>query len=212
MQKENTIEKKGKILNLDLDTKKEIAKIGMTASLGIVTASSFYLKNRFMKNLHIGSGVALIGFSFWHHMLYQPNEKKSNLQVQLQKSSSEETLPSAISIGSIYTEVKIRGKLTKEDVKNFELKLELLLKNHNVESINTLIDIKEVTDIEFLAIWNDFIFLLKHYKIIDKVAVVGKKPLKNLSVKITNKLVPASMQYFATCKDAKSWLLEDSSF
>lgn len=212
MQKENTIEKKGKILNLDLDTKKEIAKIGMTASLGIVTASSFYLKNRFMKNLHIGSGVALIGFSFWHHMLYQPNEKKSNLQVQLQKSSSEETPPSAISIESIYTEVKIRGKLTKEDVKNFELKLELLLKNHNVESINTLIDIKEVTDIEFLAIWNDFIFLLKHYKIIDKVAVVGKKPLKNLSVKITNRLVPASMQYFATCKDAKSWLLEDSSF
>ncbi len=62
---------------IDLDTKKEIAKIGMTASMGITVATSFYMKTRLMKNLHIGAGVALVGFSFWHHMLYQP-EKKNN--------------------------------------------------------------------------------------------------------------------------------------
>lgn len=78
MQKENLIEKKEKNPSLDLDTKKEIAKIGMTASLGVVTVTSFYMKTRLIKNLHIGAGVALIGFSFWHHMLYQPkSEKKS---------------------------------------------------------------------------------------------------------------------------------------
>ena len=81
MQKENLTEKKEKILNLDLDTKKEIAKIGMTASLGIVTATSFYMKNDFMKNLHIGSGVALIGFSFWHHMLYQPDKREKSEKI-----------------------------------------------------------------------------------------------------------------------------------
>ena len=48
----------------------------MTASMGITVATSFYMKNRTMKNLHIGAGVALVGFSFWHHMLYQPDKKE----------------------------------------------------------------------------------------------------------------------------------------
>lgn len=85
MQNENLIKneqkKAQKISNIaviDLDTKKEIAKIGMTASMGITVATSFYMKNKFMKNLHIGAGVALVGFSFWHHMLYQPEKKVKN--------------------------------------------------------------------------------------------------------------------------------------
>lgn len=85
MQNENLIkneqEKTTKRINFpsfDLDTKKEIAKIGMTASMGITVATSFYMKNRTMKNLHIGAGVALVGFSFWHHMLYQPEKKEKN--------------------------------------------------------------------------------------------------------------------------------------
>jgi hypothetical protein len=60
---------------VDLDTQKEIAKIGMTATMGITVATSFYMKNKFMKNLHIGAGVALVGFSFWHHMLYEPKKR-----------------------------------------------------------------------------------------------------------------------------------------
>lgn len=209
MQNENLIKKETKGLNIsfDLDTKKEIAKIGMTASLGIVTATSFYMKNNFMKNLHIGSGVALIGFSFWHHMLYQPDKKDQNkpLKITVKEKTDEQ---SAISINSIYTEVQINGKLTSEDVKDFKEKLELLLEKNKVKSINTLVDIRDVVDIEFLAIWNDFIFLLKHYSIIDKVAVIGKKPLKSISAKITNKLVPSSVQYFDNKEDAKKWILE----
>jgi hypothetical protein len=89
MQNENLIENEkeeiqsnkagGIFSNIDLDTQKEIAKIGMTASMGITVATSFYMKNKFMKNLHIGAGVALVGFSFWHHMLYFCN--KCNLNI-----------------------------------------------------------------------------------------------------------------------------------
>ena len=61
---------------IDLDTKKEIAKIGMTASMGITVATSFNMKGKVMKNLHIGAGVALVGFSLWHHLLYQPDKKE----------------------------------------------------------------------------------------------------------------------------------------
>ncbi len=59
---------------LDLETKKEIAKIGMTASLGVTVLSAMYLKNRTMRQVHTGAGLALAGFCLWHHFLYQPTK------------------------------------------------------------------------------------------------------------------------------------------
>jgi len=56
--------------NLDLETKKEIAKIGMAVTLGVATVTAPFLKgNRLMKNLHTGAGVALVAFGLWHHFL-----------------------------------------------------------------------------------------------------------------------------------------------
>ncbi|MDR2080474.1 MAG: hypothetical protein LBP54_01100 [Campylobacteraceae bacterium] len=62
-----------------LKTKREIAKVGMTASLGVLTISAFMLKNKSAKKAHIAAGIALIGFSYWHHKLYQ-DKAKSNAQ------------------------------------------------------------------------------------------------------------------------------------
>ncbi|XOB63020.1 hypothetical protein ACMC56_04245 [Campylobacterota bacterium DY0563] len=85
MEKQETIieEKKPLLprIDIDLDTKKEIAKIGMTASMGITVATSMYMKNKFMKRLHVVAGVALVGFSYWHHTLYQPAKKKENKEL-----------------------------------------------------------------------------------------------------------------------------------
>ncbi|MDR0579472.1 MAG: hypothetical protein LBG21_02605 [Campylobacteraceae bacterium] len=64
--------------NNNLKTKREIAKIGMTASLGILTLSAFMLKNKSAKKLHTAAGIALIGFSFWHHKLYQPKQQQDD--------------------------------------------------------------------------------------------------------------------------------------
>ena len=77
MQEQNLVKKEEKeSFKIDLDTKKEIAKIGMTASLGITVATSFYMKNRLAKRVHVVAGAALIGFSLWHHLLYQPQKNK----------------------------------------------------------------------------------------------------------------------------------------
>ncbi len=63
---------------LDLETKKEVAKIAMTATLGVTVVTAPFLKgNKTMKNLHTGAGMLLVGFSLWHHFLYQPEKKKS---------------------------------------------------------------------------------------------------------------------------------------
>lgn len=81
MQKQSlTKSEKKETFNISLDTKKEIAKIGMTATMGITVVTSFYMKNKVMKNLHIGAGAALVGFSLWHHYLYQPEKKEAKIQ------------------------------------------------------------------------------------------------------------------------------------
>jgi len=62
---------------IDNEVKKEIAKIGMTATLGATVVSAPFLKgNKAMKNIHTGAGVLLVGFSLWHHLLYQADKKK----------------------------------------------------------------------------------------------------------------------------------------
>ncbi|MDR2034523.1 MAG: hypothetical protein LBP89_07830 [Helicobacteraceae bacterium] len=63
--------KTSKKTKIPLESKKEAAKVGMIASLGIVTATSFIMRNRLAAKAHIGLDVALICFSIWHHFLYQ---------------------------------------------------------------------------------------------------------------------------------------------
>ncbi|MGX2981952.1 hypothetical protein [Helicobacter sp. 23-1045] len=53
-----------------VESKREFAKLGMSASLLLCVGSAFF-KGNFAKNLHIASGVALVGFSIWHHSLYE---------------------------------------------------------------------------------------------------------------------------------------------
>lgn len=60
----------------ETERKREAAKIGMTLSLGAVVATGL-MKGRGARTLHILSGMALIGFSLWHHNLYQPSGRET---------------------------------------------------------------------------------------------------------------------------------------
>ena len=55
--------------------KKQIAKAGMMISLGslVLTGLTHF---RGHKNFHTWSGIALLGFSFWHHRLNTRKSKK----------------------------------------------------------------------------------------------------------------------------------------
>jgi hypothetical protein len=50
--------------------KRSSAKIGMSLSLGALVVTGF-MPGRGAKTLHVWSGLALIGFSIWHHNLYR---------------------------------------------------------------------------------------------------------------------------------------------
>ncbi len=218
MQKQNLKEKEKESLipKLELDTKREIAKIGMTATMGITVATSFYMKNRFMKNLHIGAGVGLVGFSLWHHFLYQPDKKKDEKKgVKISSKKEIETTPKeeivsdnyAITLHNFYIEFSINGKLTQKEFQAFEEKIETLLQTYNIPSMNILIDIRETDGVELKALWSDFLFAIRHFSEIKKVSVVGNKKLEEYAIKIANKLISVELEYFESYDKGHKWLL-----
>lgn len=206
-----------KLPNIDLDTKKEIAKIGMTASMGITVATSFYMKNKLMKNLHIGAGVALVGFSFWHHMLYQPdkNKQKPKLQAKDQDDIKKQDISNievqnenySISLNNFFIELSIKGKLTHNEFKEFEKRIESLLELYKIPSMNILLDITEIKAIEIKALWDDLMFSIKHLKEIKKVAIVGNNKLEEYSISLVDKLLDTKLSYFKDYEKAHKWLL-----
>lgn len=60
---------------LTMKDKKKVAKAGMTVSLGsLVLTGLMHFKGH--KSLHTWSGIALLGFSIWHHRLNKRKSKK----------------------------------------------------------------------------------------------------------------------------------------
>ncbi len=62
-------------MKLDNEIKKEVAKIGMTTTLGATVLTSMFMKNNISKKTHIIAGAAFCGFALWHHILYQPEKQ-----------------------------------------------------------------------------------------------------------------------------------------
>ncbi|MCZ6167423.1 hypothetical protein [Campylobacter ureolyticus] len=62
---------------LDDMSKKELAKIGLSVSMGLTVLSAFSLKSKFSKNLHVISGALMVGFAFYHNSLYDKNSPVS---------------------------------------------------------------------------------------------------------------------------------------
>ena len=52
-----------------------LAKHGMTVSLAALVATGF-IRGTTSRRLHLAAGVALVGFSLWHHSLYPTSNRK----------------------------------------------------------------------------------------------------------------------------------------
>ena len=78
-------QRKSKVKAMSNDRSKEFAKTGMIVSLMVSMGTTFFLDNKKVKYLHIASGVALLGFSYWHHSLYkkEPGRLKRETRRQI---------------------------------------------------------------------------------------------------------------------------------
>ncbi|QKF66157.1 hypothetical protein AVENP_0583 [Arcobacter venerupis] len=80
-------------MKIDLEVQKEVAKIGMTATLGATVVTSMFMKNSVAKKVHVVAGVAFCGFALWHHTLYQSKKpKKIKKSQDLQETQEQEEL------------------------------------------------------------------------------------------------------------------------
>ena len=81
-------QRKSKEKAMSNDRSKEFAKAGMVVSLMVTTGTTFFLDNKKVKYLHIASGVALLGFSYWHHSLYkkEPGRLKRETGRQIRRT------------------------------------------------------------------------------------------------------------------------------
>ena len=184
----------------ELKSKKQLAKLGMESAFGAVVATSLLGSNKpsrqTIKTIQYSAGAALVGFSVWHVLLNQqpieipPSSEKKNIQ-----------------LNSFYTEISLSGKLTQHELKNFETKIESLLQEYEVPSINILADIREIEGIELKAAWNEFLFALRHYKQFKKIAIVGNKKFEKISINLLNKMISADIQYYEQYDLASDWLL-----
>jgi len=64
--------------NNDIVRQRETAKLGMAVSLGVLVATGLASRlagswTQGSRTLHLGAGVALVGFSYWHWTLYPQN-------------------------------------------------------------------------------------------------------------------------------------------
>lgn len=80
----------------DLEVQREVAKIGMTATLGATVVTSMFMKNKIAKNTHIVAGVAFCGFALWHHMLYQPKKQNTIKETKSKNNSTKTPLKAEI--------------------------------------------------------------------------------------------------------------------
>lgn len=57
---------------ISIKTKRTMAKAGMATSLGTLVATGLMEtgKTETLKKIHLWSGFALVGFSYWHYSLY----------------------------------------------------------------------------------------------------------------------------------------------
>ncbi len=67
---------------IDKEVQKEIAKIGMTATLGATVVTSMFMKNKPAKKLHIIAGATFCGFALWHQLLYDKKKKVKKIKTE----------------------------------------------------------------------------------------------------------------------------------
>jgi hypothetical protein len=105
-------------------------------------------------------------------------------------------------------EVTVQGKLTKEDYQSFVPRFEAAVKK--VGKLRVLFEMQDFHGWKAGAIWEDMKFDLKHFKDIERLAMVGdKKWEKGMSV-FCKPFTSAKIKYFDVAQraDAEAWVAE----
>ena len=104
--------------------------------------------------------------------------------------------------------VCVSGKLTKEDYNHFAPEFERLVQQHG--KIRVLFDMTDFHGWEVDALWEDIKFDARHFRDIDRLAMVGENKWQSGMAAFCKPFTTATIRYFdhADAAEAKLWLNE----
>ncbi|MCD6303958.1 MAG: STAS/SEC14 domain-containing protein [Planctomycetes bacterium] len=105
--------------------------------------------------------------------------------------------------------IRVSGKLTAEDYRHFVPEVERLIDKHG--KLRVLFDMHDFHGWDAAALWEDLKFDLKHFKDIERLAMVGEKRWeKGMSI-FCKPFTTAKIRYFdrSEADEAVRWLQGD---
>lgn len=105
--------------------------------------------------------------------------------------------------------VPVTGKLEKEDYQRFVPEVERLIKQHG--KIRVLLETHDFHGWHAGALWEDIKFDLKHFRDIERVAVVGEKKWEKGMTTFCKPFTTAEVRFFehGQTDEARAWLEEE---
>jgi hypothetical protein len=102
----------------------------------------------------------------------------------------------------------ISGKLTKEDYQKFVPKVEDLIKQHG--KVRIVMQMRDFHGWEMGALWEDIKFDVKHFRDIERLAMVGDSKWEAGMAVFCKPFTTAKIKYFDTGKvdEAAQWVRE----
>jgi len=103
-------------------------------------------------------------------------------------------------------EVKATGKLTTEDYKHFVPEIERLVQQHG--KIRVLFEMRDFHGWTAGALWQDLKFDLRHFRDIERLAIVGEKKWEAGMATFCKPFTTAKIRYFdqSQAEEARTWL------
>ncbi len=105
--------------------------------------------------------------------------------------------------------VKLSGKLSKEDYQQFVPKVEELIKK-DAGKIRILMQMHDFHGWEMAALWEDLKFDIKHFRDIERLAMVGESKWEAGMAAFCKPFTTAKIKYFDESKldEAEQWVAE----
>lgn len=105
--------------------------------------------------------------------------------------------------------LSLSGKLTKQDYVQFIPEVERLIKEFG--KIRILVEMKDFHGWEFGALWEDIKFDMKHFRDIERLALVGDSKWEQGMAWFCKPFTTAKLKYFDVSKESEAltWVKEE---
>lgn len=106
-------------------------------------------------------------------------------------------------------EIEVSGKLVKSDYETFVPQLEKLIRDHG--KLRILFEMKDFHGWTLSALWQDFKFDLKHFRDVERIAMVGDKKWEKGMATFCKPFTTAKIKYFGYGQhdQAMAWLAQN---